>query len=140
MRRFIRRVFNVDEQGLAEALGQLPGLCAAFNAIPGNGYAAIHVVGGEFMSLTIIFGAAVEATMLCGARVYTIDACHLIYERNDLRLGLLEGTLSTNKILPVVMHLGWQESFQFYKAMHRFSTKYSRIYIKISPSNYKSVN
>ena len=64
---------RIDEQGLAEALGQLPGLCAAFNAIPGNGHAAIRVVDGEFMSLTIIFECAVVATMHCGARVFTVD-------------------------------------------------------------------
>ena len=41
----------------------------------------------------------------------------VIYERGDLRLGLIEGTLSTNKILPVVMHLGWKESYRFYTTM-----------------------
>jgi hypothetical protein len=117
MRRFIRRVFNVDERGLCEALGQLPGLCDAFNKTPGNGHADLIIVDGVFMGLTIVFDSAVHATMHCGARVFCIDACHLIYERNDLRLGLIEGTLSTNKILPVVVHLGWQESFEFYRDM-----------------------
>ena len=53
------------------------------------------------MGLTIMFEAAIWATMKCGARVYTTDACHLVYERGDLRLGLIEdGAILVPRWLP----------------------------------------
>ena len=43
MVRVVKRVFRVDEMGLAEALGEISDWVAKFNARPGNGLATLNV-------------------------------------------------------------------------------------------------
>ena len=121
MVRVVNRLFRVDKEGVDEALGEINDWVTKFNERQSNGLATLRtkpsdIPGGHdmFDSVTIVFRAADVATRKCGPRVYFIDAAYLAYERKDLRLGILEGTTSSNKIVPVAIHLGWGETTEFY--------------------------
>jgi hypothetical protein len=135
MNRICRRICKADVLGLAVAMSEIADWVTKFNAIDGNGNATLHIkrhdvaddngVHEVFDSLTIVFHAADIATRKCGPRVYSIDAAHLQYERGDLRIGILEGTTTDNKIVPVVVHLGWGENTAFYVDMLQDIKNYS---------------
>ena len=66
--------------------------------------------------------------MKCGARVFSIDCCHLIFERSDLRLALLEAHCRPTRSCHVsCIYIGWQESAKLdtmmFTDMKRFSLR-----------------
>ena len=124
--RLVNRVFGVDQKGIAAGLATLVGWAESFNTANDghNGKATLVTKPGpvsteqgtkeQFVSLTVVFAASATLLQYGGARLFACDAAHLKYERKDLRLAVIEGSLANGTSMCLAFSLGWGETNKLY--------------------------
>jgi hypothetical protein len=106
LRRARDKVLGFDREGIEKNLAALIPWVQIFNqgstdasTLCEPSHAHIETSNdGVFESVTVVYGRACELVRCHGLRVFSMDACHFIYLRADLRLLVLTGFYAENHI------------------------------------------
>ena len=126
----LNQIFERDASGIANMLANLRGYCEEFSKMESNGIAHLSTSldGTKFQDVFVLYDASTKIAQHASMRVVSIDACHLRYQRKDLRVILLEGITSNNTIFPIAFLVCFNENKETLKKFFDSIKKFALVF------------